>query len=221
VEAAPLVLAYAPAQGVSARDRFWQFLSALWLLPALVAPFLPFTWHTSPYDAAREFYGTHFGSDFPLVCVGLSFFLIYPMLGWRLRRLLWRRAGTTELFIALAGALVAAAPIFIVAGYMMLEVVRWITERQIPIDAIEWASLIGLMGGLAAGMVMAIRLRRRDGAVAMEALLVGAYLANVVLCLLSFCRDPDVGYWVTLAATAVLAVQFARLPAAARHAHVE
>jgi hypothetical protein len=223
VDAAPLVLPYATAQRDPARQRVWQILAALSLLPALIAPFVAFTFHTSPYDAAREIFssGTLFGSEFPLECLGLSFFIIYPLLAWRLRRMLWRRARGMELGIALAGALVAIAPACIVAGYILFEVVRSIIAHDSKIVPMEWLSLFGLVGILAGGGTMAIRIRRRDGAVAIDALLIGAYLANAAFCLLAFHDDADVGDWLTLSAAAILAVQFALLPAAARRANAE
>src|SRR4051812_11235314 len=93
LEAAPTVLAYATEDSIPHHHRARQIVSIIALLPALIAPFLPFVFHMSPYEEAQRFFEhRRFTADFPLCCVAFSFFISYPILAWRLRRFLWRRA---------------------------------------------------------------------------------------------------------------------------------
>lgn len=213
----PPVLAYAPVDPDAKRKRRKQIAWLSSTLPGLVAPFVAFSHFVSPLTAARESFGDGgFVSGPILGCVGLSFFLIYPLTFWRLRQTLTWRMRKFERVAAFAVALIGSIPIavllFHAAPGIWTEITRPMREHQL----LELGAIAMLLGGVTTGIVTATRIRKPAPDAAIEALFIGPYLSNAAYLLLAFYEDRPIGYWLTAITVAVLATQLFRMPARAR-----
>ena len=202
------ILAYAAPADAPKRWRRWIALALT--IPAAVVPFLPFTYDTSPYNAASEFFREWF-SDLEIVCAGLSFFIVLPLIAWRLRILLWRAPRITELRLAAIVAMLCHVP----AIYLLVEFCPNLLKPE-PDYFLGVAALSTMLICILAGMIIAWRCRRTRSTAAVDALLLGPYLANAAFCLFAFYQDPQIGYWLTTIATTAFAVQLVMIPISAR-----
>jgi hypothetical protein len=202
----PLLNYAAPATGESARRRRTPMQVALFLLalPAVVTPFVPFAYDSSPVDAVRDV--PQFGSDdWILYLVALTFFTGFPILLWKSRLLLlpvaprwweWRVLAVVTLIISI--------PIVIVVGGMLWQVRR----GNFSFDS-EGMLMLSVALGVppAATTVMALRWRRRGWQAALETLLISGYLTNAAMCLLAFHEYAEIGYWLTVTVAASFAAE--------------
>jgi hypothetical protein len=204
----PPILSYAaPGEAMSRRTpmRVAQLVLAL---PGLVAPFVVFTLGTSPLDCVKDWDG--FGQPMFLL-LGSSFFAAFPIVAWQVRQFAraaaptpWERAALTIV------AVIALAPATAVVSMMVYE----FAKQLFPDAELRWDEILMLLAGLAplvTGVALSIARRRRGQAMAaIETLLVTGYLANAAICLLGFHSDPELGYWLTVSATASFAIDWLR-----------
>jgi hypothetical protein len=80
----PLVLTYAPPSIPADPRRVRRWLFCLLLLPALIVPFVNFTFDTSPLEALRIW---SYPSELILVLLAGGFFTAFPLVGWKVRLL--------------------------------------------------------------------------------------------------------------------------------------
>lgn len=192
---APLLLDYAlPPKPRPATRGQWLLLALS--APLAVVPFIPFAHGVSPLNAVRtlpEFFSLSASSIF--LC-GFSFFLIFPLLGWKVRLLLGDAPGAVEMRWARLGALAAGVP---------AAVLTLLCLREAPGSQSEL--LLAIIGGMIAlqlsGWWISQRQHRRGLATNVNALLLGPYLTNVLLALLAFSEEADAGYFITLGVAVV------------------
>jgi hypothetical protein len=203
----PPVLSYAAPQD---QPTPWTPLRIAQLalgLPGLAAPFVGFTFGTSPLDCVRSWPDDVDDSIFFLL--GSAFFTAFPIVAWQIRRLAlaaaprrWERATLATM------AVITLLPPTLIVLQMLVQLARsW--EAAVLWDA--GPTLLSGIAPLAAGVALWIVRRRRGRAIAaMETLLVTGYLANAAMCLLAFHTDPELGYWLTVSATASFAIDWLR-----------
>jgi hypothetical protein len=84
----PLVLTYAsPALSGRRKPNWLEWARLALLSPALLVPFVSFTWGTSPLAALEEFPSVA-KSEWIFILLGGGFFVGFPLFAWRLRNLL-------------------------------------------------------------------------------------------------------------------------------------
>jgi hypothetical protein len=208
---APQVLSYAAPANVAAPR--WPPLRIAQLvlgLPALAAPFVTFTFNTSPLECVRSWPRDF--EDATLFLIGCSFFAAFPIVGWQVRRLAWRTPpGPGERAALGLVALIATLPAALVVARMLMELGNHL-NGSIEIHIGEtFLMLASTVAPFAAGVALAVvRARRGRWLAAWETLLVAGFLSNAALCLLSFHSDPELGYWLTVSATASFAIDWLR-----------
>jgi len=210
---APAILPYAgPADQPKRRFRRWLPFCAT--LPAVVALFAPFTHGTSPYDAVGGlFMDRPWFSDLEIPALGASFFIVLPLIAWRLRLLLWRPPRTIELRLVAAIALLCSVPVV----YVLVEIAPNIVHPGSGDDYfLSLTAFLLMLICVLSSVFLGWRRRHTRPIAAIEALLLGPYLANVTFCLLGFYSDADIGYWFTLIATAAFVVQYGMTAFSAR-----
>ncbi len=122
-----------------------------------------------------------------------------------MRLLLWRRPRTIELRLAATIALLWSVPVV----YMLVEIAPNIVHPGSGDDYfLSMTAFLLMLICVLSSALIAWRCRRSRPADAIEALLLGPYLANATFCLLGFYRDAEIGYWFTLIATAAFLVQY-------------
>jgi hypothetical protein len=208
LDAAPHILAYAADDVTTRRSRAWRIAWTVSTLPAAVVPVLDFYWSVSPLDVWREFVERGFDAEWMIVCAGLTFFVAYPLIAWRLRLALGRRPGIRESRAAFVAAMLSAG-----GPVTMIVVAIWHIADGSAVEAILLFGTLG--GGLVLGGVIAWRCRRHVPAAA-DALMLGTYLANASFCIYAFRDDPQIGYWLSVAACAIFLPQLVLLPLATR-----
>jgi hypothetical protein len=175
-------------------------------LPALMTPFVPFTYGTSPLDAVAHV--PAFGdSDWTLYLIAIIYFAAFPILLWKSRLLLfsstprrWERRMLT------VTAVIVTAPPLIVIGLMLSDVPELIRDGNFGGDEMLMLSIA--LGSLFIGFGGAARRWwRRDGLGGFENLLITGYLTNAAMCLLAFHDNPEMGYWLTAPVAASFAAE--------------
>jgi hypothetical protein len=175
-------------------------------LPALLTPFVSFTYGTSPLDVLREL--PSYDSEWTLYFIGATFFAAFPIVLWKARRFAWPAPppGRRQTR-ALAGvALIVTAPAIIVVARMLREVPQMMRGGNFRGEEIIMLSLalITLVGGT---VLSGWRWRRRGLLAGAETLLVVGYVTITAMCLYAFHDGPQLGYWLTVPATASFAAE--------------
>jgi hypothetical protein len=196
---------------VSGSPRARAVALLLLLLPAAVAPFVPFVYTDSPLSVVQEvcrgvWAGHASNGDLHLLLIAAPFFLGLPIVLWQFRRLVGARVtrfGRISVF-ALAGG--SAMLTLWISILLLVETVRRGSFRHDE-------TLPGLLAlaVLLIGVPLLWWLKRKAAAESLPpAALALAYLANAVLCLVAFSRDgTEIGWKLTLAVSFVLAAQLA------------
>src|SRR5688500_7955130 len=158
------------------RGRWPGMRVALFILslPALVTPFLSFTWGTSPLDVIEDVPG--WNSEWPLYLLALTFFASFPILLWKARRLAWATPpGRWETRALAVVALIVTVPAVMVVGRMLWEVRQTMRAGNMRGDETVMLSLavVVLAGGL---ILSAWRWRRRGLLFGIETSLVVGYV---------------------------------------------
>jgi 4-amino-4-deoxy-L-arabinose transferase-like glycosyltransferase len=211
---APIPLQYAAPAPRGRERRTSDVVFLLLMLPALVAPFVSFTYDVSPVEAASYLpeYPPRILSlegEWTIVLLGYSFFIAFPILVWKMLRLFAPMARRWELRVARIASLLGAAPIVLVVTAMVID--RFgNTSLDVSVLAIPLAAL-------AAGGVLVVWTQRcRDPSDAIKVMLVTPYLANAALCLYAFHESsshetPQLGYWLTALAAAIFTIELAMM----------
>ena len=183
-----------------------QIILFVLALPAVVTPFVSFTWRTSPLEVVSDTPSLT-GSNWPLFGVGLSFFAAFPILLWKSRRLLWATPPARwERRVLAVVAVVVTVPAFAVIATMLWELPQAVREGNFRSDGIGTfgVALVTFAGGL---ILAAMRWRRRNLLAGLETLLLVGFLANAAMCLFAFHDDPEFGYWLTVPVAASFAAE--------------
>jgi hypothetical protein len=205
---APVILAYAAHDVTAPRSRRWRLLWAATLLPAAVAPFLTFSWSTSPLDVLRmDLFDS--GGETGLVCAALGFLIVYPLSMWRIRMALVRPPGVVERPLMMPLALLCNAPLLIILMLGMPQLFSDGTRH-------DYTVMLMIVAGIAAGVVVAMLCRRTSPSASIDALMLGGYITNALLCLLEFSENVGTGYWLTVVSCAMMIPQLVLLPQAAQ-----
>lgn len=203
---APMLLQYAvPAPRSTQRVRL-VFL--LLTLPGAVVPFVSFTYSVSPLHAVSELPSSDGFIDHAAIFMcGCSFFLVFGLIGWKLRLLLGSRPSKWEVFGARAAAFIGTVPVATLFLLGLQELIRSGADA----DGQLIAALSAIFALIMAGSWIAHRQRRRELMGSIDAMLIGPYLANAAFCLLAFWRDPELGYWLTVPVAIALAAELVLL----------
>ena len=198
----PLVLTYASPALSGRRTPNWLEWARLALLfPALVVPFVSFTWGTSPLSAVEELPSVA-KSEWIFILLGGGFFVGFPLFAWRLRNLL---PGVPRRWERLVGWFIAFFSVLIPTA-MLLDLT--LSTGPADLDRIELGMLSGAMVILGLGIWHSVR-ARTDPRTALNALLSSAYLANAWVCLIGFHDKPETGYWLTVPVASLLLLELA------------
>jgi len=180
-------------------------LAALLSLPALVVPFVSFTWNTSPLDTIIAVFSGDEGWVF--VLLGAPFFLGIPIVvaqitgvaSFNITRA-WRTVG-----FALAAFSTALSLTF--DGMMALEMFEGGGSGEFS----GYLVLILVPVILAIGAIWLWRTRQTAGATTrMTVALAAVYLANASYCLITFSDDRDLGWWLALVSSLGIALDAAQ-----------
>jgi hypothetical protein len=200
-----LQLEYArPTDGLARRDWWWGvFLVAL--LPAAVSPFVQFASSTSPLDTLIEYAGSVRRGDWNetgFFLLGAPFFTAVPLWLLHARQLLWPGKGSAK---AGAGERIAAYSIAAVS----LAATSWVVVAVLWQGESDREAALGAVGVTVAGMLAFGRAWRRSRELAAGALiaLMTAYASNGLMVLTAFRASDDVGYFLTIAALVVMAIE--------------
>ena len=191
----------------SARQRTPMQVALFFLaLPALVTPFVPFTFGISPLRAIDTVPGFA-DSNWPLYLIALTFFAAFPILAWKARLLLFPSSPRRwEHRVLAVVAVIITTPVLIVVGWMIWEAPDLIRYGNFGGETTAMFTIA--LGTLAVAVTaMAFRWRRRGWTAAVETLLVTGYLINAGICLLAFRPDPNLGYWLTVPVAASFAAE--------------
>ena len=191
------------------RRTIWSVIAAFLALPALASIALTFTWNDSPLsvelDYLRQVAAGDISNEWALGFLAAPFFLAIPIFAWRVRFLISQSMTRTERVLARTSAILGAATTIVIEVFLLMEAPRNITAALASgVPAIV----------LVVGAVLSYRRRGRAGTPLLE--LMTAYSANAMLALLAFPESPDVGWYATLAAVILHALQVGR--ALFRHA---
>jgi FtsH-binding integral membrane protein len=172
-------------------------------LPALASIALTFTWGESPLsvevDYLRQAAAGGYASDWPLGFLAATFFLAIPIFTWRVRTLISPSITKPERALAMSLALVAASLTIVLQILLLSDA----PQNIVAALAIATPSLV-----LVTGAIVIFRRRRRPD-IGLMAMIV-AYTANAAMALIAFSDDPRVGWYVTLAAVILFALQVGR-----------
>jgi len=205
----PILSYAAPADAPATRWTPMRVAQLVLALPGLVAPFVVFTFNTSPLDCLRDWDG--FGQP-TFFLLGCSFFAAFPIVAWQIRQLARAAAPTPWERVTLAiVALTTLVPVTVIVTIMLYGFARHLLLLEADL---RWDEVLILFTGLApliTGVALSIARRRRGRiTAAIETLLVTGYLTNAAMCLLAFHADPELGYWLTVSATASFAIDWLR-----------
>jgi hypothetical protein len=213
--AAPLLLSY--AEGSARRRPSSPLRLGLFVLslPALVTPFVSFTWGTSPVDVVEG----GWDGEWPLYLMALTIFAGLPIVLWKARRLAWAMPPARwETRVLAVAAVIVTLPAVVIVGRMLWDTGEMMAERNLGGDELLMLSLavVALAGGL---FLSAWRWRRRGLLFGLETCLVVGYVTVAVMCLLAFHEWPETGYWLTVPVTASLGAEMLLPPPPAASAN--
>jgi hypothetical protein len=173
-------------------------------LPALVTPFVSFTYNTSPLEVVDD--PPRWGSgEWILYLVALPYFFAFPILLWKARRLVFAiTPGRGEQRAVLLSAIGLMIPTLIVLGEMVSDLPQLIREGKFDSALMLSVAFITLFAGFAAA---AWRCRCGDWLGGIEVLLIIGYLSNAGMTLLAFHDRPELGYWLTVPVAASFAAE--------------
>jgi hypothetical protein len=181
--------------------RGGSFLFLALSLPALVAPFVPFTHDVSPVNVITVAPGEIRASPdelmlWLLLLVAIPFFLPILAAPLRVRLLVWGACTHHERAAAYAVAALALAAFAVVITALCREPGTF--------DAAAVLAVCGAVTPVVIGAAAFVRvIRREDGAdAAVRVALISPYAATAVLCLVVFYQDHGPGWWLTLPAAA-------------------
>jgi len=196
-------------------QRLWRLVAVGLCVPGLVALFLPMVWSVSPIRAVTP------NRHMPLVAwlLAVPFFVIVPMVLWRLRAF-WRRPlGRAETWAMLVLGFVAIASYAGACGLMIASAVSGGSLREgVVIVGLTWALIVP-------GMLLLWRAsrRRRHLAAAAEQFLCASHLSGVSVWWIAALYERsfasvESGVWMTAVACACDVALIALLQAKARGA---
>jgi hypothetical protein len=201
-----LPLEYArPRATPAGRDWRWGvFLLAL--LPAAVSPFVKFAFYTSPLDTLFEYFATVRRGDWDepnFFLLGAPFFTALPLWLWHARRFLWP-AGSSVTVERVAAYTLAV---------LSLAVTTWVVVAVWWEGDTEGAVAYVAVAVMVSGMAACVRawLKAGDRCAAPMIALMTAYASNGLMLLFAFSESDEVGYFLTIAAIVVMAVEAAWL----------
>ena len=202
----PMLNYAAPARVATARrPSAVQVALFVLALPALVTPFVRFTFGTSPLDVIAD-HPSHF-SELPLYLCAVTFFAAFPIMlrkGWRLF-FPAPPARWTMPAIAVV-SLIVNVPAIVIASLMVAQTPGMIRDDTFQRDEAGMLALI--LATLVGGSVLALwRWRRRSLIAGVDSFLVVGYLTVMAICLLAFHDDPEVGYWLSVPVAASFAAE--------------
>ncbi|MEA2735784.1 MAG: hypothetical protein QOE14_2235 [Humisphaera sp.] len=215
---APPLLSYATPGETRRRPGALGIVQLVLALPALVVPFVPFTYGTSPLDVVSDLPDDlnvfSISGDYGLFLIGWSFFAAFPITAWKVRQLVRATPpGVWERGVLGTLAVLLTIPATIVIVSMVRSVVDEALAPQPSRPGLQEIVMIATgMAPLAAGIGLTLWrwLRRRTSVAAIETLLVTGYLTNAAICLLGFFDNPQLGYWLTIPPTAAFALDLLR-----------
>lgn len=192
-------------------SRAVPVLAVILSLPAVVVPFVSFTWNTSPLDTVVELFRS--GSDWIFVLLGAPFFLGIPIVAAQIARITSRNMSRWCRNAGFALASFSAALSLAFEGMMVLDILE-----DVGVDDLSgYVALLLVPAILAIAGIWLWRTRRVADATSQATVaLVAAFLANASLCLFTFSDDPDLGWWLALAASVGMAIGAAQIVIAAR-----
>lgn len=160
-------------------------------LVGMATPFLPFKYDVSPLGAAAQVVNPH--SDFFwLFLVGSPFFLAILVSIASIRLMVLGKSTRSELAIAYCSSIIMAC------ATLFLMIAQGISDW--PFTLHDWLSLALPCATIALGCTLVVRswrLRVPPGLIAVTAMQ-SAYVANALLCLLSYWPDWQIGAICTL-----------------------
>jgi hypothetical protein len=204
----PPVLAYAPPDTRGAKDH--AALRALVLVgcvPLVVAPFLSFTYSTSPVSVVAEglmlMYRGELDRDLLLMNLAAVFFLGFPIVVWQLLLLISSSFGRIVhgVFRILAAVCVALTFPFLIIS-MMEDYQYGNFWHDWQIEVVPWITLLIMAG---AGWLVRRRMTRNQFT---SMCLIGGYLPNAFLCFAGF-PSRDGGQYFAMVGCVALALEWA------------
>jgi hypothetical protein len=204
----PNVLDYAkPDSEKSPPSRRRQILLLVLALPALIVPFVPFAYSTSPLDAARalDLRGFPGPGDWGITLLGCGFFVGIVAVLWRglpvVGVQLGRRSRTPAMLVATA---ICWAPFTLINVGLSVATVEHLGSSTLR-DALQAWPWIASASFAVAGIVLAWRLYMTGNSTgAASVALTTPFLANAFPCLIGFYNErADVGYYLALYLVAV------------------
>src|SRR5688500_7204950 len=209
-----LLLEYrSPVDDRVARLPGWWRVGMLvaWCVAA-ASPFLPVTWGILPWDVVlafvEEVWAQRFDRSLFLVLLALPFFVAIPAAAWHSRLVAWPRRmpgrGERRAVLALAVLVAVMPPTFIAAALAYQGFSEELTTE-------EWLFLGSPLAVAGLGVLLAAWLYRRAGrpVEAVATMLSVGYIANATMLLIEFRNDTEIGWLVTLIASALLALSVA------------
>ncbi|HEY7090101.1 MAG TPA: hypothetical protein VH518_18535 [Tepidisphaeraceae bacterium] len=201
MEAPAPVLGY-EAPGLQEKDRRDppRWLGLVFLLgcsPLLVAPFVSFTWDTSPLAATTEIISSsevRVTEEMFLGLLGVPFFLGIVIVLWQLRLIIRPRTAIAERVIAYTLAGITATIPLLFASFIVWQVIAEDDTWDVRMLLLLIPPLL-----LVAGAMLLWLVRRSKPArhVTSSICLDVAYLSNATFCVAIFASDRDIGWWLT------------------------
>src|SRR6266545_1518158 len=153
--AAAPVLEYAHGSTRRTSSRA-DWILLLFSLPALVNPFLTFTWHVSPLDAVME--GSPFDSEYLIFILGVTFFIAFPFVLWKAFNC-FREPAPLIRKLAWTLAIACLLPALAVSALVWFEIARDNSSRPSFIDLVHdvWPWLCGPVA-LVGALLISIRM---------------------------------------------------------------
>ncbi len=190
-------LEYGLKEPPAPRRRRWRVASLLAMLPGLVVPFVPFACDVSPAGRAYGAFGDLLEQGV-WNCVAvlsdsipwLSFFLAFPIVAWMTFRLRGRRS-------TFAGRAVCFSLGAVVGLGLIGNFARAVPEISRPWEYVFFGSaLLPLVFSVAVVSVVAARRGVTDDCVTV--MLVGPYAATIVLFLVGYVENAQIGWYLSL-----------------------
>lgn len=194
----------------SAIAKAIAILAAILTLPALVVPFVPFVFGTSPLDTAIEKVssGSSWWAGRIFLLLGAPFFLGLPLVVTQIARLVSLSASRMWRIIGFALAAISAALSLTFVGTGAVEML----QHDGPFRWQERIVVLLAPAILVSGGAWLWRARHATGAMTqIFVALTTAYLANASLCLFGFIDDGDLGWRLALVACAGIALDVTRI----------
>jgi len=197
--------ALAPAGTTRGRPSAIQVILFVLALPALVTPFVAFTYGTSPLDVISE--ERSFFSEWPLYMCAITFFAAFPIVLWKGWRLLVPTPPAPWTMRAMAAvSLIVNVPAIVIAASMVAQTPESIRDDTFQRDEAAMLAFV-LATLLGSAFLAAWRWRRRGLLAGVNTFFVGGYLTVMAICLLAFHEDPELGYWLTVPVAASFAAE--------------